>query len=500
MRNDPLRIVMFAAEASPYAKVGGLADVTASLPKALEELGVQSTLVIPAYRSALSGGFDISPCSEVPGFDILMGSTIERAEIFRSRLNQTDIEVYLIGSGKYFDRDGIYDDPATQEGYHDNMERYIFFMKSGLELLMRLEKSADVLHCHDSHSALIPGLIHTNHSEISLLASAKTLFTIHNLAYQGIYAPESLYYAGIDRGHFYPMSPFEYSNKVNFTKAGIVFADKVNTVSQTYADEILTSSEIGMGLEGVLKSRKNDVSGIINGIDYDEWNPEKDSHIAANFSVQDLTGKKKCKEALLQHFRLPRFQGRVPLIGIVSRLADQKGFDLIAKAIGEITSLKLQLVVLGTGQKQYHEILRQLASRYPERIAVRLAFDDELAHKIEAGCDMFLMPSRYEPCGLNQLYSLRYGTIPIVRSTGGLADTVVDNKRDNGTGFSFSGYSSGQMITAIERALKTYEDGARWQSLMIRAMSEDWSWNRSARKYMELYRSMCRRARSKRET
>ncbi len=384
---------MFAAEASPYAKVGGLGDVVAALPRALEKMGAKPAIVIPAYKAAQSIKFGIHPCRQVPGFDILMGSRIEHAKVFQTRFNQTGVDVYLIGSRKYFDRDGIYDDPATQEGYPDNMERFVFFMKSGLELLLKLGMPVDVIHCHDFHSGLIPALIRTNYRNVPFFSKAGILFTIHNLAYQGIYSAESLYYAGIDRKHFYPFSPFEYSNKVNFMKAGIMFADKVNTVSQTYAIEIQTSPEFGYGLEGVLQSRKEDISGIVNGIDYEEWNPETDPLIPANFSVRDFSGKMKCKEHLLQYFGLPHSGNRTPLIGIVSRLADQKGFDLIAEAIAEIVTLNLQLVVLGTGQKKYHELFSQLALRYPHKIAVRLDFDTVLAHKIEAGCDMFLMPS-----------------------------------------------------------------------------------------------------------
>ena len=481
---------MFAAEASPYAKVGGLGDVVGALPKALEKLGAKPAIVIPNYRATQSGKFDIQRCDAVPGFDIPMGASIEHAEVFQTRIDGTSVDVYLLGSRKYFNRSGFYDDPATKEGYPDNMERFVFFMKAGLELLLRLEMPVDIIHCHDSHTALIPGLIHANYRDDPFFAGVGTLLTIHNLAYQGLYPKESLYYAGIDLRHFYPMSPFEFWGQVNFMKAGIQLADKVNTVSQTYAAEIQTSPEFGKGLEGVLRSRSEDVSGIVNGIDYDEWNPETDPFIPAHFSVRDLSGKAKCKEQVLRYFGLPFAGNRVPLIGIVSRLADQKGFDLIAEAVEEITDLNLQLVILGTGQKKYHELFQKIAAKYPEKAAVRLSFDNELAHQIEAGCDMFLMPSKYEPCGLNQLYSFRYGTVPIVRATGGLADTVVQYDAEKGSGFSFANYSSKGMMAAIKQALAVYSDPARWRTLMIRAMSQDWSWNRSAGEYMRLYRSI----------
>jgi starch synthase len=484
---DPLSIVMFAAEASPYAKVGGLGDVVGALPKAVEKLGAKVTVVIPAYGNSQPGAFAFCPLVSVLGLDIPMAESVEHGEVFHTRMNKSGVDVYMIGSQKYFARKGIYDDPATKEGYPDNMERFVFFMKAGLELLLKLGASVDIIHCHDYHTALIPALININHQNNPIFAGAGTLFTIHNLAHQGIYPKESLDYAGIDRRQFYPMSPLEYWGRVNFMKAGIEFADKINTVSYTYAIEIRTSPERGLGLEGVLRNRKEDISGIVNGMDYDKWNPETDPFIPAHFSVHDLSGKAKCKEHLVHHFNLICSQNYAPLIGMVSRLADQKGFDLIAEAMEDIMALDLQMVILGTGQQKYHDLLERIASRYSGKIGVQLSFDDEMAHKIEAGCDMFLMPSKFEPCGLGQLYSLRYGTIPIVRKTGGLADTVIPLDHETGTGFTFLGYSVVEMMAAIKQALTVYSNPALWQPLMIRAMSQDWSWKRSARQYMQLY-------------
>jgi starch synthase len=485
-----LRVVMFAAEAAPFAKAGGLGDVVGALPKAMAKLGTSSTIVIPAYRSVDFGRFQIKPCTAVPGFDVPMGSSLERAEVFETRIPESGVIVFLIGSSKYFDRDGIYDDPATKEGYPNNMERFIFFMKSGIELLSRLGRGIDIIHCHDSHAALIPGIIRMNHRDHPVFSRVGTLFTIHNLAHQGLFSRESLNFAGIDQSHFYPTSPFEYWGKVNCLKAGIELADKVNTVSQAYSVEIQTDPEFGMGLEGVLRDRQKDLSGIVNGIDYEEWDPERDPLIPAHFSIRDLSGKARCKEHLLRHFGLPQSRARCPLIGIVSRLADQKGFDLIAEVVDEIMELDMRLVILGTGQKKYHDLFEQIASRHPGKVGVRLSFDNELAHRIEAGCDVFLMPSKFEPCGLNQLYSLRYGTIPVVRATGGLADTVIDYDHEDGTGFCFSGYNSREMMVAIRRALASHSDPVRWQELIMRAMSQDWSWDRSAREYLKLYKAI----------
>jgi starch synthase len=356
--------------------------------------------------------------------------------------------------------------------------------------MRRLRRPFDVIHCHDSHTALIPGMLRVNYRDDPVFSGTGTLLTIHNLAYQGLFPKESLAFAGIDLQHFYPLSPFEYWGQVNFMKAGIELADKVNTVSKTYSVEISTGPEFGMGLEQAVQRRKADLSGIMNGIDYDEWNPEKDPLIPAPFSVRDLSGKSKCKESLLEYFGLPHSGDRVPLMGIVSRLVDQKGFDLIAEAVEEITSLNLRLMILGMGQKKYHDLFAHIASRNPEKVGVRLAFDNRLAHQIEAGCDFFLMPSKFEPCGLNQLYSLRYGTIPIVRAVGGLADSVIDYNRGEGTGFRFVEYKSGEMVAAIRRALTLYSDPARWRELVIRAMRQDWSWDRSAAEYLNLYQTI----------
>ena len=481
---------MLAAEAYPYAKVGGLGDIVGALPKALAELDANPAIVIPAYKAAQSSAFAARPRSPILKFDVPMAASMGHAEVFQTRMNNSNVDVYLIGSNKYFDRNGIYDDPDTGEGYPDNMERFIFFMKAGLNLLLRLGMPVDVVHCHDFHTALVPGLINLNYRRSPVLSRTGTLFTIHNMAHQGLYTKVALDLAGIDRKHFNSPSPFEYWGKINFMKAAIELADKVNTVSHTYSEEIQADHEFGMGLEGVLRSRKEDISGIVNGIDYDLWNPESDPFIPAHFSIHDLSGKAKCKAGLLEYFGLPRTGSRVPLIGIVSRLADQKGFDLIEESIDEIMAMDLQMVLLGTGQKKYHDLFRQIALRYPEKIGIHLSFNNELAHQIEAGSDMFLMPSKFEPCGLNQLYSFRYGTIPIVRKTGGLADTIVQFGLENSNGFSFSEYSSKEMVSAIKQAISVYSDRTRWQPLMIRAMSQDWSWNKSAGQYMKLYRDI----------
>ncbi len=492
-RRDPFHVVMFASEAFPFVKVGGLADVVGALSKEVVKLGAEVTLMIPAYKAIHHDAHGIYPYEPVSGFDVIMGSRPVHAEIFHTRC--AGVEVFLVGCLEYFYRDGIYDDPLSKEGYRDNMQRFIFFMKAGLELVRRLGQPVDIIHCHDWQTGMIPGLLHTTLQHDPFFAQTGTLLTIHNVAYQGVFPREAFYWTGINPGLFYPTSPFEYWGKVNFLKVGVEFSDLINTVSETYAKEIQSSFEYGYGLEGVLRNRKEDLSGIVNGIDYEEWNPETDPWILAHYSAADLSGKARCKSELLKSVGLPQPPEEVPLVGIVSRLADQKGLDLIQQAIHEIAGLELQLVVLGNGQQRYQDMLRFIAARYPQKIAVRIGFDHNLAHFIEAGCDMFLMPSKYEPCGLSQLISLRYGTVPIVRATGGLADTVTnyDLYADSGTGFSFTGYSAKELLTALKSALIVYSDPQRWQEIVLRDMSQDWSWERSAAKYMETYQKIRQR-------
>ena len=483
-----LNVVMIAAEAAPFVKVGGLGDVIGTLPRALRKLGANVTVIIPAYGDVSSRPIPAKPCLDIPGFDVSLGSFTEYASVFQAKMPRTSVTVYQIGSQRYFDRDGVYDDPLTGEGYADNMERYVFFMKAAIELMVRLPDSFDIIHCHDSQAALIPGLIKENYAAVEKLTRARTVFTIHNIAYQGNYPREALDLAGISQDRFYPFSPFEFSGQVNFLKAGAMFADEITTVSQAYAKEI-QEPELGFGLDGVLRERSANLHGIINGIDYSEWDPETDPFIAGHFSYEKLSGKMICKRDILENFKLGQGEDykHIPLIGIVSRLTNQKGFDLIAEAIHAIAEQDMFLVILGTGQQYYCDLVNDIAARYPEKIAARLAFDNPLAHKIVAGSDMFLMPSRYEPCGLNQLYSLRYGTIPIVHRIGGLADTVVPYDGNDGTGFGFIEYSAEALAQSIHDALLVYSKPAMWKKLIRQAMAEDWSWKTSAKRYIALY-------------
>jgi starch synthase len=488
-----IHIVMFSAESVPFVKVGGLADVVGTLPRTLEKLGAQVSLVLPEPPTGGQGSRHL-PYAPIPSFELSLGAKSARAEIRSAKLPSTQVEVFMIGGGGYFPRPSLYDDPVTREGYADNLRRFVFFAKAGIELLRRMGKPVDVIHCHDSQMALVPALLRTVFQHDPFFARTACMFTIHNLAYQGFYSKEDLFGAGIESRFFYPFSPFEFWGGVNLMKAGIETSDLLTTVSETYAREIQSDPEYGCGLEGILQRRAGELHGILNGIDYDEWDPATDPLIPAHFSIDDLSGKAECKARLLEKMGLPHPAGRVPLIGIVSRLADQKGFDLIGASIDEIAARQLQLVVLGTGQAKYHEQLARAAAAHPGKIAVRFAFDNALAHQIEAGCDMFLMPSRYEPCGLNQLYSMRYGAVPIVRATGGLADTVIpyDALAESGTGFSFKEYNAARMMDALDRSLVLYQDPQSWQRLVMRGMKQRWTWQESALKYFALYEKLAR--------
>jgi starch synthase len=490
-------VMMVSAEVVPLSKVGGLADVVGALPRALQAEGVRVSVLTPAYRSIdlqkLAG-----PPAKVFASKIDLGSQgVHPFTVWRSSLPGSDVPVYLVDNPHFFHRDGIYTDPATGEEYVDGAYRYIFFVRAALAFMDRGGVEVDVIHCHDSHTATLPALLALQEPGDGPAPARRpgTLLTIHNIAYPGLYSAEVLPSLGIPERMFIPFGPFEYYGKVNFLKIGIHYADLINTVSVRYAQEIQESSEYGCGLEGVLRARAADVYGVLNGVDYAEWSPEHDALIPHRFSRTDLAGKRANKRALLEAYAFPQVDLDRPVIGMVGRLVDQKGLDLVMPLLDELAGMGLYLVVLGTGLPRYHEQLLEAQRRHPEFLGVRIGFDNALAHLIEAGSDLFLMPSRFEPCGLNQMYSLRYGTVPIVRATGGLADTVTPFQPDlgRGTGFVFSAYSSQALLEQIDLATYLYPDRRIWTRLMQNGMRQDFSWRRSARRYVELYQKIVAR-------
>jgi len=486
-----LKILLVASEITPFAKTWGLADVVGALPKALERMGHEVRLMMPKYGTIDERKFSVREVTRLKGVEIPFGGSVVRAGVQSAVLPNSHVQCYLLDHPFYFNRPELYRDPSTGGDWADNGERFAFFCRGVLETLRVLEWTPDVIHCHDWQAGLIPLYLKVVYKNDPLLGGVPTLLTIHNLGYQGNFDPSLMEKAGLPKELFYPMSGVEFYGKFSFLKAGVVYADLLNTVSETYAKEIQSTPEFGAGFEGILRARSADLSGILNGVDYSEWSPENDDSIPQKYSLADLSGKEKNKQALLARHQL-EYRPGVPVLGCISRLADQKGFDLIGEIIDEMMQMDLYFILLGTGEEKYHRLFRDIARKYPKKAGVNLKFDNPLAHLIEAGSDMFLMPSRYEPSGLNQLYSLRYGTVPIVRKTGGLADTIreFDPRRGQGNGFVFEKYEAKELLKAIKRAVTLYSDHEQWERLMKNGMREDYSWEVSARKYAQLYHKL----------
>jgi starch synthase len=464
-------VLMVASEATPFCKTGGLADVIGALPVALHQRGEQVAVVLPAYRVNTYPG----PLREayrnlwIPlgaGYTVDIYERIERGVTF-----------YFVHCPPLFDRDGIYN--ANGWGYPDNHLRFAVLSMAATGVVRHLFRP-DIIHCHDWQAALVPLYIRHNFRNDPTFYALKLLFTIHNLGYQGEFGTEVLGHMGIDMSLYNP-GQLEYFGRANLLKGGVYFSDAVSTVSKAYAREIQTP-EYGFGLDGFLRAQDR-LSGILNGVDYTEWNPETDRHIARNYSSANLAGKRECKRALLAEFRLPADGLDRPIVGMVTRFAAQKGVDLIAEAAGALLAEDLSLIVLGSGDPGYENMFRSFAGAYPDRVAAYVGYNDAVAHNIEAGSDIFLMPSRYEPSGLSQMYALRYGTVPVVRATGGLDDTI-----EEGTGFKFKDYSGVALLDCVRAALAAYRDQGRWTAMMRRGMLKDFSWNASAAEYSALYR------------
>jgi len=480
-----MRILFVTAEAVPYAKTGGLADVAGAVPKALRAMGHEVALVMPCFRQARE---QAAGTAEDTGIDlpVKLGAATVTGRLLRTTMPGSDVPVWLIDQPAFYDREQLY---GTPEGdYKDNPERFIFFARAVLEAAKRTGWAPRVYHCNDWQSALIPVYLRTMLADDPFFRLSRTLLTIHNLAYQGLFPAAAFALTGLPQQHF-NWRELEFHGKLNLLKGGLVHADLLSTVSTRYAQEIQTE-EFGCGLHGVLAGRAGDLFGIINGIDYSVWDPAIDPLIPATYSPDDLTGKAVCKRALQRECGLPETDDA--LVGMISRLDPQKGFDIVAEAFEDLMALPIQLVLLGTGRQEYHELFAGFAARYPRQFAARITFDNALAHRIEAGSDMYLMPSRYEPCGLNQLYSLKYGAVPVVRRTGGLADTILNATptalaKETANGVSFESYKPRALVTALKRAVRLFGDHRAWRRLTVTGMRQDWSWRRSARQYLELY-------------
>lgn len=485
MKQNKLKVAFAASEAVPFAKTGGLADVAGTLPVFLGELGCEVKLFIPKYSSIDETKYGLNYCWELGELPIRVAGNVYSVHVHKSSLPDSNVEVYFIDCPHYFFRGSIYTNDSDED------ERFILFSKSVIETLQRLQWAPDILHCNDWQTGLLPLLLKDNYGWDKMFNETKTVFTIHNIGYQGVFPKTVMFSAELNGDYFYPGGPVEFYDKVSFMKAAIVFSDVINTVSEKYAEEILTA-EYGNGMEKSLLDRKEDLYGILNGVDYDVWNPVSDRLIPFRYNAGYLNGKLKNKKFLLEHFNRD-YKENLPLIGIISRLVKQKGFDLVAQEIDNLMQLKANWIILGSGEDSYENLFKDVALTYPGKTAIYIGYNNELAHLIEAAADIFLMPSHYEPCGLNQIYSLKYGSVPVVRKTGGLADTVQDwheliiKKDESGTGFSFNDYSGTALLTTLQRSIDTFKNKTVWKKIQKNGMNKDYSWKTSAEKYISLY-------------
>ena len=481
-----MKIVIVSPEAAPFAKTGGLADVAGALPKTLFRLGHDPVLIMPLYRQVRDASF---PLTDVGRFAVPMGKRTVTVGLLEGALPGTGSPVYFLDADDYFGRNGLYGE--NQASYPDNCERFVLLSRGAIEAVRLLGLQPDVFHVHDWQTSLIPPYIKLAYADDPHVGNAATLLTIHNMAHQGHFCHWDMEVIGVGWDHF-NVREFEFYNKINLLKAGMVFADAVNTVSPTYAKEIQTP-EFGHALDGVLRERHASVYGVVNGIDEAVWNPGADPYLKTSFGPEDIKGKAACKKALQRQCKLPA--RNAPLAGMVSRLADQKGLDIAIGALRELLPTEnLQCVILGDGDMNLHADLDALAAEFPEKTAFVAGYDEALAHRIIGGADMLLVPSRFEPCGLTQLYGLKYGAVPVVRRTGGLNDTVRDCTPESlnagkATGFVFDRAEPAELAACIRRALALHQDAKAWKRLMRIGMSQDWSWEASGRSYLTLYRN-----------
>lgn len=479
-----MNVAFLTTECFPYVKTGGLADVSGSLPKALQKLGCDMKVFLPLYDTIKTIDNGLYVNEEFKDIPVQVADNTFTFNFWEGTLPDSDVTVYFIDCPHYFHRGKPYTDDKDED------ERFIFFQIACLETMQRLKWSPAIINCNDWQTGLIPSYIKFNYNWDELFKNTRTILSIHNIGYQGRFAPSTLQKAGLNYDNFYPEGPYELDGAFSFLKAGIWFADLLTTVSPNYAKEIQTE-EYGAGLEGVLQMRSKDLYGILNGIDVDIWNPEKDIYIPYNYSADKVDAKYKIKKHLIKEAGF-KYDENIPVIGLITRLTGQKGLDLIMPVFHELMQLPIYMMVLGSGEKKYEEFIERAADAYTDKFIEYVGYNNELSHLITAAADMFLMPSLYEPCGLNQMYSLRYGTVPIVRKTGGLADTVHDYHEHNneGNGFSFEDAQPHVLLETVKRALSVYKDKKEWKKIMLRGMKDDFSWEHSAKEYFELFQKL----------
>lgn len=487
MARNMLKVFFLSPEMVPFAKTGGLADVAGSLPAALHKLGIDVRVGLPYYRVIKEQSLDTRIITEA--LPVLIGGDKLTGRVLETK-TQGGVPVYFFEREDLFDRPNLY---GTPEGdYYDNLERFAFFSQAALSLAGKAAFHFDIVHCHDWQTGLIPAYLKTVYGSDPFFSGAASVFTIHNIGYQGIFPAEEFALLGLPADAFHPRG-LEYWGKLSLLKAGIVYADAVTTVSPRYSREIQTP-EFGMGMEGVLKDRSALLQGILNGVDYDVWDPARDANIPSTYSPGQMHGKSVCKKSLIKEMGLDPLLESRPLLGIISRLSTQKGLDLLVQVLDDLLGLDVGLVVLGAGDESIQRVIQKAARRHPGRLGLRIGFDESLAHRIMAGADLFLIPSRYEPCGLTQMYALKYGTVPVVRATGGLDDAIVsfDAESGQGNGFKFAPYEPSALLQAVGRAVAFFDDSETWRRIVANGMMADFSWDRSAQNYVRLYQSLVR--------
>jgi starch synthase len=482
-----LKILLVASEVTPFAKSGGLADVAAALPRYLARAGHDVKVLMPLYQSVMRGRWDFRPHPKLAGMRLAFGDRDLSFSVYTAPLPDSDVEVHFLHCPELYDRPGLY----TWD--RDEPLRFGLLSRAALDVCQWLQWAPDVIHSNDWHTALTPLYLRTGYSWDKLFEPTRTVLTIHNIGYQGVFPADTLHELGLGLHANLLHQGDLAEGKLSFLKTGVIYADLLTTVSETYAREIQTA-DFGMGLQDLLKARADSILGIVNGVDYGEWNPETDERLPASYSRADLAGKRVCRDRLLGHLAL-KPAGTGPVVGIVSRLTPQKGFELLPEVLGPLLAFDVRLAVLGSGEERYEQYFRRLQGQHPGKVCFWSGYSEDMAHLIEAGSDLFLMPSLYEPCGLNQMYSLRYGTPPVVRRTGGLADTVedFDLATRRGTGFLFDEFTADALTGALRRALEAWQDQEAWRVLIENGMARDFSWERQGRLYVDLYRRLASR-------
>lgn len=483
-----LKVLMVFSEVAPFTKTGVLGDVGGSLPKVLKEMDHDVRVITPQYRVINERKYVLRDVIRLQNIEVDLREETLKINVKSAFLPNSKVQVYFLDYKPFFFREGLYTDLKSGKDYQDNDRRFILFSKGVLETLKKLQWQPDVIHCNDWQTGLVPFFLKTIYKKDSFFERTFSLLTIHTFDLQGNFNPACISDMGVDENFSLAKSGIELNGQCSFLKAGITYADMLNTISETYAQEVQSSPEYGFGMGDVLRTREEDFCGVVNGVDYSVWSPDVDSRIPQKYNISDLDGKEENKRILLEKYGLPFFKERA-VIAMISQLTEQKGLDFVRDTFKDMMRQDIYFILLGDGDNSYHQFFEQVRKKYPNRVGVNFSFDDSLAHLIEAGADILLMPSKYEPCGLTQLYSLKYGTVPVVRATGGLVDTIraFDPETGKGTGFLFYDSDAKDMLKVIELAVRTFKDRRTWLRIMKNGMREDFSWRTSAKKYVQLY-------------